>query len=200
MGGSKKKRRQTMKGSSIRAAAVWSLFVFLAFLVLAGWASEVLASDDETTSQSLMDLQGISVMVPPINPDAERDGLKREQILTEIELRLRKGGIKILTDKEIMKIRNFPYLNVTVNSVKDKKTGLYSYDIKVELYKQDILNPEDIGETNEIGFAQLIPIKTWSSELTGSAPGSDLKNSVQKRVDDLADKFINAYLAANPKK
>jgi len=43
-------------------------------------------------------------------------------------------------------------------------------------------------------------VKIWSSELTGSAPGGDLKNNVQKRIDDLIDKFVNVYLAANPKK
>src|SRR6266566_2366190 len=157
-----------MKGSSIRMTPVWPLFVFVAFLT-AGWTSEVLALDDEMTSQSLMGLYGITVMVPPITPDPDPDGLKRDQIQTEAELRIHKAGIKILTDTEMMKIRNFPYLSVNINAVKGKNSEIYNYNIKVELYKQDILNPEDVEETNEITFALLMPIKNWSYELTGSA-------------------------------
>jgi hypothetical protein len=184
-----------MKGSSIRAAAVWPFFVFLAFLALAGSATEVLALDDETAGQSITGLQGIAVMVLPINADAERDGLKREQIQTDVELRLRKAGIKSPTDREFAK-RDFPYLSVNINPVKGKNSEVYSYDIKVELYKQVIQNPQD-----EIDSAmQTMSVKIWSSELTGSAPGGDLKNNVQKRIDDLIDKFVNVYLAANPKK
>ena len=188
-------------GSRIRIAAVCPLFAFVAFLALTGWASEVLALDDETDTQSLTGLQGILVTILPINPDAERNGLKREQILIDVELRLRKAGIKILTDREISETRDFPYLQVNINAVKGKNSEPYSYDIKVELYKQDILNPEDVEEANgDMGFAMLFPIKIWSSGLTGSIPSGDLKNSVQKYIDDLVDKFINAYRAANPKK
>src|SRR6267142_2489852 len=107
-------------GSSIRITAVWPLFVFVAFLALAGWASEVLALDNETTGESLTGLQGIAVMILPLNPDAERDGLKSDQIQTDVEMKLRKAGINILTDREIMKSRNYPFLNVKVKAVKDK--------------------------------------------------------------------------------
>src|ERR1700693_3477326 len=129
-------------GSSIRITAVWPLFVFVAFLAMAGWTSDVLALDDETTSSSLTGLQGIVVMVPLI-PDAERDGLKSDQIQTEVEMRLRKAGIKIMTESERLKIPDFPILKVNVNAVKDKNSELHSYEIKIELYKQFIQNAEE---------------------------------------------------------
>ena len=183
-----------MKGSFIRVAAVWPLFVFVAFLVLAGCASEVLALDDETTSQSLTGLKGISVMVPPITPDPEPDGLKRDQIQTYVEMKLRKAGVKLATDRELAK-HDFPYLSININAVKGKNSESYNYNISVELYKQVIQNPQDEIDT----AMQTISIKIWSSGLTGTIPGSDLKNNVQKDVDNLTDEFIKAYLAANPK-
>jgi hypothetical protein len=65
-----------------------------------------------------------------------------------------------------------------------------------ELYKQVIQNPDDEIET----AFQSISIKTWSSEANGTASGADLKNSVQKQLDDIIDKFVAAYFSANPKK
>jgi len=184
--------------STIRVATVWSVFIFIAPLVLAGWTSKVLASDNnETSTESLTGLGGIALMVMPTNPDAERNGLKREQIHADIEPKLIKAGIKVLTEREIEK-PGFPYLNVEAYAIKDKKPDFYNYHIKVEMYKQNILNPEDAEEN--IGFAIYDADKIWSSELTGTVSGSDLKNKVQKQLDDAVEKFINAYLTANPKK
>jgi hypothetical protein len=184
--------------SIIRVATVWSFFVFIAPLVLTGWPSKVFASDNgETSGESLVGLQGIAVIALPTNPDAEQNGLKRELMQKDAETKLRKAGIKVLTDREMEK-RGFPYLNINVNVAKDKNPNLYSYDTKIEVYTQPIMNPEDADE--HIGFALYDTVKVWSSEQTGTAPGSDLKNNVQKQVDDAVDKFIIAYLAANPKK
>jgi len=181
--------------SRIRIAAIWSLFVFVTYLTSTKGAGKVFASDGERTPRLLEGLRGITVMVLPISPDAERNGLKRDQIQTNIELKLRKAGIKILTERELEK-PGFPYLNVNLSVAKDKNPELYGYDIKVEMYKQEIQNPQDEIET----AMQAISIKAWSSELTGSASGSDLKNRVEEQLSNAMDKFVSDYLAANPKK
>lgn len=184
-----------MECGRIRAAVVLSLFVLTTFMVLSGLTTELLASEDDA-AQSLAGLQGIAIMVMPPNPDAERNGVKVEQIAADIKPKLLKAGIKVLTDREMSK-PGFPYLNVEVNVTKDKKPDLYSYNVKVAMYKQNILNPEDAEEN--IGFALYDADVIWSSEQNGTAPGSDLKNNVKKQVDDAVEKFITAYLAANPK-
>jgi hypothetical protein len=181
-------------GSNIRIAAIGPLSIFVLVLVLAGWTSEVLALDDETTRFSLTGLRGIAVVVKDINPDAERDGLKRDQIKTDVELRLRETGIKVPTESERLAIPDFPLLTINVDVEKSKDLELYNYNIEVELYKQVISNPHD-----ETRFAEYDQIKTWSSGLTTSIPSNGLKSSVQKDVVYLVDKFISAYLAANPK-
>ena len=187
-----------MKGSRIRTSAVSFLFVLVVSLVMGGWVGTTPAlGDDGTNGESLAGLQGISLAVLPPNPDAERNGLKREQIEKDVEAKLRKAGIKILTGREIEK-GGFPYLNINVNAEKDKKPDLYNYDVKVELYTQPMINPEDAEEN--IGFALYDTIKTWSSVSTGTTNTNDLKTTVQKRIDDGVDKFIAAYLAVNPKK
>jgi hypothetical protein len=184
-----------MKGDRIRTIIVWSLFIFVVSPVLAGWTDKALASDNnETNTESLAGLQAISVMVLPPDPEVERNGLKREQIQTDVEAKLRKAGIKMLTDRE-MKRPGFPYLSIMVNTTKENPE-LYRYNVKADMYRQEILNPQDEIET----AFQTISIKIWSSEQTGTTSGSDLKKNVQKKLDDAIDKFITAYLTANPKK
>ena len=63
--------------------------------------------------------------------------------------------------------------------------------------KQVVMNEEDASE--HIGFALYDTVKVWSSEPTGTAPGSELKDTVRKQIDDSLEKFIKDYQAANPK-
>src|SRR6185503_15631996 len=152
-------------------------------------------ASEEAPSSSLEGLRGISVSVMPPNPEAESNGVKREEIQTSIGTKLGKAEIKILTGRELEK-PGFPYLSVLINATKNKNPELYDYNVKVELYKQEILNPQDEIET----AMQTVSNKAWSSEQTGTATGSNLKKEVQEKLDDAIDKFINAYLTANPKK
>lgn len=89
--------------SSIRVPAFRSLFTLVAFLAIVGWANGVLSQDSEDPRQSLKGLQGIGVVISPIDPDFERDGLSKDQIQTDVELQLRKVGIKVLTKDEMGK-------------------------------------------------------------------------------------------------
>ena len=179
----------------IRPAALGFLFVFAAFLTLMEGAGNIFASDDETAPLSLAEIHGIEVMVLPIDPEAERNGLNKDQMQKSVELKLSKAGIKMLTGRELEK-PGFPYLNIDVKVTKEKAHDLYGYNIKAELYKQIIQNPQD-----EIESAfQSVSVNAWSSDRTGTAPAGNLKDNVQKQVDDVMDKFIADYLAANPKK
>jgi len=170
------------------------LFIFIAFPFWMRGYDKAFASE-EAPSSSLEGLKGISVSVMPPNPEAESNGVKREEIQTIIGTKLGKAEIKILTGRELEK-PGFPYLNVTINATKNKNSEIYDYNVNVELYKQEILNPQDEIET----AMQTTSIKTWSSEKNGTSSGSDLKKNVQKKIEEAIDKFINDYLTANPKK
>lgn len=53
-----------------------------------------------TGKESLKGLKGVNVLVDNLKPDIEKDGLKTSSIQTDVELKLRMAGIKVLTFEE----------------------------------------------------------------------------------------------------
>ncbi len=98
---------------------------------------------DEFTKLTLKGLKGVDVIVEGLNPDIEKDGLHKSSIQTDVELKLRMAGIKVLTEEESLKESGMPYLYVNVNSGKIK-TGFYVYSILVEL-KQAVFLSRDVN-------------------------------------------------------
>lgn len=146
--------------------------------------------------ESLRGLKGVELVMEVINPEAERKGLTRSQLQTDVELRLRKAGIKVLTRQERLKTPGYPFLYVNVSTVKTPETlggllgGLYGYSISVELREKVILARNRSIET----YAA-----TWSKGVVGTV-GADKLRSVREGVGDLVDEFINDYLAMNPRR
>src|SRR2546430_1281063 len=64
------------------------------------------AGDSEALSaerlqrETLKGLSGVGVLVENLRADVEAEGLRKADILTDVELRLRKNGIKVLTGTE----------------------------------------------------------------------------------------------------
>jgi len=83
-----------------------------------------------------------------------------------------------------------PYLYVNVQVFKNP-ARFYAYSAKVELRQRVTLvhNP-----------AVSILAGTWSATGTIGTVGSHKLASLRDNVRDLTDQFINAYLAANPKR
>ncbi len=117
-----------------------------------------------------------------LDADAERDGLTRSQLQTDIELRLRQAGIPV--DNHAPRV-----LYVVVNTIKDE-LGLYGFSIRVEFRR-----PVHLGRDPSL----TTPGVTWSATpLVGIVGSSDLA-TVRDDVRDLVDQFISAYLEENPK-
>jgi len=66
--------------------------------------------------KALVGLKGVEVGVENVNPQAERLGLTAALIKTDIELRLRKAGVKVLTAEEKFDTPGMPwlYVNLTI--------------------------------------------------------------------------------------
>ena len=79
--------------------------------------------------KALVGLNGLCVMVSPI----DTVGLTQEQIKTDIELQLRKAGIRVLTIKESMVTKGVPSLVAEVTAHQIDSMGFAVYSINVDL-------------------------------------------------------------------
>jgi hypothetical protein len=130
-------------------------------------------------------LKGITafhVSIERLNPDAEDGGLTRDQIRTDVELRLRKAGIMVSGSAA-------ESLYINVNLIKSPQ-GLYTYSILVMVRQSTRLlrNPAIMS------FAT-----TWWRGSDGLVGSTNLRK-VRDILADLVDEFCNTYLEQNPKK
>ena len=144
------------------------------------------AYDGKQTHATLRGLQGVNVLIEALEPDVERVGLTKQQLQTDVELRLRQAGIHVLTREERLEMPGSPYLYINVNIIL-RSEGLAAFNIDVELRQEAFLATD----------SSLATVSTWSVGQTGSVGRlrlSDIRNNVR----DYVDQFINAYLSVHP--
>jgi len=170
---------------------VKTVLAALALLFSAGGLAPLLGQgDDESTRMTLAGVRGVRVVVQVSDSDEVRkDGLIQSQLQTDVELKLRQAGITVLSQQEA---HIGPWLSVTVSTLNVSSrtsTGMYAVCMTAELHQWVTLtrNP---------------PVRVWVS--TWSARGqfgaTAHLSSVRDLIRDMTDQFINAYLAANPKR
>jgi hypothetical protein len=143
---------------------------------------------------TLKELQGIGVAVENFNvPEVEKHGLTRQKLQTDVELRLRQHGIRVLSEKELFTTPGMPYLYVDVAFYIHSEIPLNSeYIISVKL-KQRVFLARDLTKS--------CTASTWDKGGTLGIVGLDkVETTIRENVKDLVDEFINDYLAANPKR
>lgn len=165
-----------------------SVSVVIVGTLLCGSQREA-AADDETDRATLRGLAGVGVVVEPLGKEIERDGLTAAQIQTDVELRLRRSGIHVLSIAENRNAPGMPFLSVRVNVLKQKDIPLYAFSIYVTLM-QDVLLARDSKISSHAA--------TWDTDSVGTVGEAHLRD-VRNSVGDYVDRFINAYLAVNPK-
>jgi len=140
--------------------------------------------------ETLKGLKGVHVLVETLSPDIEKDGLRKSSLHTDVELKLRLAGIKVLTKEEYLKEPGKPYLYVNVGSLKDER-GFYHFSIEVAL-NQVVTLLRDFTITS---FAI-----TWrATGRFGYAGEERVESFIRSNINDSINEFINDYLAMNPK-
>jgi hypothetical protein len=168
--------RQFWSGGAVVALVV--------FLLLPG-----ISHATEYQQKELIGLKGVGVLVESVRPEVERLGLTKDQIKTDVELRLRKAGVSVLTKEEWEKTPGKPYLYVNVNAfVYPDEPALCVYNIRMELQEMVTL---DRGLR--------APDTIWPKERRMVVGKGNIRK-IRDVIGDQVDKFINEYLAANPKK
>lgn len=165
----------------------------LAMIGLLLWApffSKALALDSEANRATLKGLAGVRVLVEDIASEVEKSGLSKSRLQSIIELKLKKAGIKVLTQEEVLKTPGEPYLYLNINAAPGKpQPNLYMYSIDLALIQNIVLERDRKASTYGI---------TWSTGGVGLIEGEALKQ-LSESILGMLDLFIEAYQSANKK-
>jgi hypothetical protein len=157
--------------------------VVLMILTLSTHAMAHLSAADR---ELLRGLDGFRLAVDRIRPDVERDGLFRSTLREDMELRLRMGGIKVLSEEEAEKNPDAPYLYLYVDALKCSLG--YVYKIRLSL-----MEPVKLIRNNAKVSATVLRIP---DELGITSNLSEIRDAAGEFVDE----FVKAWKAVNPKK
>lgn len=143
------------------------------------------------TSRVLRGAPGVRVVLFHHTND-KANALSSERIKTDVELRLRLAGIRILSKNEWMATPGMPSLHVYFSLVRREEIPhLYAYMIHVfflELVRQERRT-----------YEEPILAATWGVPKSAGLVGAASLRDVRKQILDEVDEFINAYLKANPR-
>ncbi len=145
--------------------------------------------------ECLRGLEGVEVLVEEVKADLENYNLTAIQIQTNVEAKLREAEIKVLSKEENEKVQPLrrPYLYVKINSQKlPWRREVIAYSIEIAL-KQLVTLPAQPKSERKPFYAP-----TWYKNIVGAAIPKDFPE-IRDGVNLLMDKFIKAYLTANPK-
>jgi len=174
-------RRREMRKNGVTAILIMALLLL-----------PILSSAEEYQRETLRGLRGVHVLIENMQPGAEeRFGLTKEQLKTDIELRLRKAGVRVLTTKEMFATAGMPnlYLNLNAFAYSPGVCAFCAYKIKLALIEKVTLAR---------GFKAQGSI--WNTNaLEINLKKEDIRQKVRDKVGELIDEFINDYLAANQK-
>lgn len=165
----------------------------LAMFICLTWVavSEAVAKSPKEQQESLRGLKGVFVLVEAVDKDIEKLGLTRDQLYSDVELRLRKAGIPDPKTEgmaeDIIKGGTFPFLYVRVAAHKDA-SGLFAFSIEVD-FKQSVTLTRD-PTIKALGT-------TWESGSVGTVGASNLQ-MIREAVSNHVDKFIRDFLSMNP--
>jgi len=147
--------------------------------------------DSEPNRQTLRGLQGVKVLVEDLGSDIERLGLTKAQLTVDTETKLRKAGIKVLTQEECLQTPGEPYLYVNIN-INTGKPGddKYSYSIDIGVIQNVLLQRDPRTKSYSV---------TWSTGGVGIVEKESV-GSLRTSVDEVVNLFVTAFDSVNPKK
>jgi len=140
--------------------------------------------------QTLKGIQGVAVLIEPLTSEVEAAGLHETDIQTDVELKLRLAGIKVLTMAQAVNPPFVPYLYVNEDVELSQQQRLAYFAIKCDLV-QGVRLTRDASITTSAA--------TWDVFAAGITGQANLRG-IRDGVKELVDRFINAYLSVNPKK
>lgn len=156
----------------------------LAISLFGGMATTIRAGD--TQIPLLRGIKEVFVEVEDLDFKLEREGLTIDHLRTDAVNKLKMAGIKVQSEKESMTTPGSPHLHIMVK-VLGAAEGTYAAHIRIELR-------EPVSLVRQPGME--VFASTWTTGIFGVTHSL---SDVRQQEQELIDKFINEYLAANPK-
>lgn len=163
-----------------------AMVVILVLACLELNTGQAVATPDER--ESLRGLLGVAVIIEPIKPDAQADGLTTEAVRTDVELILRSSGIRVVTLAEVEKMPSTGVLYVNVNTLRDGYA--YSYGVEVTLGQR-------VSLTHRPQHTMLAT--TWHAGEIGTVGKVNLKDYLSGLIVGKVKVFASDFLAVNPR-
>jgi len=126
----------------------------------------------------MKNIKGFRVSVDSLNPELEKDGLRREEVLQELAAKIEKAGIRSLPYELWQKTPGKPSLSVSVQAVKLEKQN-YQYTVTIEVTKSEAENSAPGSEKSKT---------IWSTYGMGEGDVSDIRT----KIDESTGVFLKA--------
>jgi hypothetical protein len=168
---------------------IWTVLILASALLM---RSDTWARDPARHWKTLAGVPSVYILVEELPDELQQAGLSRATLQTDAELRLCAAGIRVATEQEGLSLLGSPLLYVKVQGGRNiTTTGIHlGYVAAVVLqFFQDVRLDRDPSIRVEA--------PTWSAMQTITGPTVEV---IRQSVRDLADRFANAYLMANPKR
>jgi len=141
----------------------------------------------ETDRQSLVGLSGVYVKVSGVIPESAPEELNEAMLQGDVEMRLRKAGIRVLDPQEILRVPGTPHLTLKVTVHADQEHLFYAFGVELALVQDIVL----LRDTKLVGRGA-----TWSIGAVGLAGTQSLRD-IRFHVWEMVDRFAKDYRAAN---
>jgi hypothetical protein len=138
--------------------------------------------------ESLRGLSGIGVIMEPVSDLINSTGLTEAELRSDVEMRLRDAGIRVLAGGELADVLGYPLLDINVHAGPTiGEAELSSFSVALELHQ--IVTLKRLAPSDAFAV-------TWSVRSTGCADMSGLAGlgtCVQRHLDE----FINEWGSVN---
>lgn len=148
------------------------------------------ARASESGRQSLAGLSGVHVEVSGVMPQSAQQDLTEVTLQTDVEMRLRKAGIRTMNPKEILQVPGTPHLTLKVTTHEDPEHLFYAFGIELALVQDVVL----LRDTKLVGRGA-----TWSTGAVGLVGIQSLRD-IRFHVWEMVDQFAKDYQAADQKR
>ena len=169
----------TMNALAGGALAVAALFA----LTPTETAAQQFVSNGRDTLRGLI---GVEVLVEPLQPEVERNGLTAASIRSDVEQQLRAGGITIYPSQVANTSPAKPYLYVHLNAVA-LQTGMLAIGVQLQL-RQTLRSP--------VTGSNVVNAMTWDQENVVAVEGTSL-DAVRMELRDYVGTFVRDWVAVH---